>query len=406
MNYVITLVILIACCSVGVATANGQDGRPIPTFKRLPLPREPVSIVCLQYGEGDNWLRDFAITVKNISGRPIYDLQLAVLIAEGRRSSPVYLPLQLQAAMTGLPAGKEATLTISEADFNTTDKSLAQFKPDARLRADVVVRYAYFGNSGWYKGAEYLQNPNALAFLISESLPVCTDSSLPPAGKSLSIVSELAGEIPSEPVRILGCRFGKENDWLKDLKVELENISDQPISYLECLLLVCNVRNSDNCVSIPIIYEGSTEQERVGGNGLLQPRERVTLGITPLAYERALTLLSKEQTFYGLNECDLMVGRVYYEDMRQGWNNKSLLSNMSWGKYSSRLLAYPVPKRNYIFGYLDSKENIMTDISANRDKSRDSALNSIIEQPPMSRPGRGISRIRIRGGSVPIRRNR
>src|SRR5687767_6716567 len=97
MNYFFLLALCFSCCLPLVQPAYGQRILPSPAINRVPLAHEPVAIVCLNHENSDEWLKSLAITVKNISGRSIFELELNIaLIGSGNRA-PIYLPLRYQA---------------------------------------------------------------------------------------------------------------------------------------------------------------------------------------------------------------------------------------------------------------------------------------------------------------------
>jgi len=207
------------------------------------------------------------------------------------------------------------------------------------------------------------------------------DQKSQPAGKTLTKVVPIDGDF--EPVKVVCQNFPQEEDWLKQLKIEVENISGKPIDYLEFVAMVCDINNVDYCVAIPIIYGnvpttkitlddinsskrlGQTASKPQSNNSAVPPLpagDKIKLAISEKGYNGAKETIEKTLPIAKINSADLLLGQVHYTD-GSAWFNESMLVNGSLGKYKSDLSAYLVPKQSYVWGLLrQNRQSYQADI--------------------------------------------
>ena len=199
--------------------------------------------------------------------------------------------------------------------------------------------------------------------------------------KTLTKVVPIDGD--TEPVRVVCQTFPQEDDWLKHLKIEVENISGKPIDYLEFVAIICEIKNVDYCVAIPLVYGkvGSTKitiedinsAKPLGSNikpktaepqaQSIPPGGKVKLTVTEAAFNSAKKTIEKSASLSTIHSADLLVGRTHHTD-GSGWYNESMLADGILGKYNSDSNAYLVAKQGYVWGYLRDRKNVQGDIYA------------------------------------------
>jgi hypothetical protein len=246
------------------------------------------------------------------------------------------------------------------------------------------------------------QNPRIPATSNKSNIQNSTE----PGKKTLTKVIPLDGDI--EPIKIVCQSFEQDDEWLKDLTIEIENISGKPIKYLECTTLVCDI-TGQNCVAIPLVYgkvasksvtfesgsslggrrpEGIYSSQYPNDSKPLQNNNKKTVEAAPLppkpietstepippggkikltvtegAYNNFKQLISRTGTTTVVNTADLVIGQVHYND-GSGWTNESLLPNSTLGSYKNGNSAFLIDKGKYVWGYLRERTDTYNDIYA------------------------------------------
>jgi hypothetical protein len=137
----------------------------------------------------------------------------------------------------------------------------------------------------------------------------------------------------------------------------VENKSGQGINYLECLALVCDIKNNENCITIPLIYESSA---------LMVPGAKMRLTINESAYQQAKQQIEKFIPIKNINTVDVTVGQVFY-NTGAGWCNENSFAaqqDSGWGRKKTRNNAYLIPKDIYAWGNFRERGNAFSSISA------------------------------------------
>src|SRR5262249_951191 len=180
-----------------------------------------------------------------------------------------------------------------------------------------------------------------------------------------------------EPIKVIIQTNDQGENWLKDAVVEVENISSRPIRYLECIVLICDIKGSDSCVTIPLTY-GKLVSRKISTDDILSastsdtklketksevdpipPNGKIQLIESEAAYNSAKALVEKAVQMSTIRNADFVVQRVYFGD-GTGWTNDWLFSNLemsepvSSGSSYSRGASYSVPKDVYVRGYVRS----------------------------------------------------
>jgi hypothetical protein len=197
--------------------------------------------------------------------------------------------------------------------------------------------------------------------------------------KTLTKVVPLDGDF--EPVRITCQNFPQGDDWLKHLNIEIENTTDKPIDYLECVAMICDIKNVDYCVAIPLIYgkvatksvtlDDIKKAKPLGGSGPakapqpaatpIPPGGRVKLTVSETAFNGAKQTLEKNGTLTSINGADLLVGRAHHID-GSAWFNESMLEDGVLGKFRTDSSAFLVAKQSYVWGHLRDRTGVQADI--------------------------------------------
>jgi hypothetical protein len=209
------------------------------------------------------------------------------------------------------------------------------------------------------------------------------DQKSQPAGKTLTKVVPIDGDF--EPVKVVCQNFPQEEDWLKHLKIEVENVSGKPIDYLEFVTMVCDINNVDYCVAIPLIYgnvpttkitlDDINSSKRLGQTANIPKStsapvpplvsgDKIKLAVSERGYEGAKQTIEKTVPIAKISSADLLLGQIHYTD-GSAWFNESMLVNGSLGKYKADLSAYLVPKQSYVWGLLrQNRQSYQADIYA------------------------------------------
>jgi hypothetical protein len=213
--------------------------------------------------------------------------------------------------------------------------------------------------------------------------PSTTPKDQKPTNKTLTKIVPIDGDF--EPVNIVCQNFPQSDDWLKDLIIEVENVSGKPIDYLEFVTMVCDLKNVEYCVAIPLIY-GRVESKKITledinsgkrlGNIANKPKStqapaqpipaggKVKLAISESAYNSAKQSIEKIVSINTLHSADLLLGQTHHPD-GSAWFNESMLANGSLGKYKNDSNSYLVPKQSYVWGYIrENRQSYVADIYA------------------------------------------
>lgn len=219
--------------------------------------------------------------------------------------------------------------------------------------------------------------------------------------KMLVKVTPIDGDL--EPVKLVCHNLEQKEDWLKDLSIEVENVSGKAIKYLECVALVCD-NTKEYCVAIPMVYgkvtSRSVSMDDFAGPGKqlppgimretpaprkksakntppppepvkpaepqfepIAPGARIKLSVTESAYVSGRKMLEQIGPLTSVNSADLVFGQAHFTD-GSGWNNESLIPSGSLGRYKSGESSFVVSKEDYIWGYLRNRDRIYNNIYA------------------------------------------
>jgi hypothetical protein len=378
---------------------------------KIELKDEPVKLVCQSFGSGDDWLKDLNIDLENISGRAILEIEVVLVVkGDGSFEHPIVIPLEriIESNRGGnsIPNGGKTRLLLAEYEYQ---KAKAQILRTTSLssidQAELLIRLVNFGTGGWYRGADYLQGRNRATTSFSKlELPSlgCNTAS---SSRQLNIVNALpqfGGQI-TEPIKITGQKFSDGEDWLRGLEVEIENTSKQSIDYIELIVLVCDIKNIDYCISIPLRYPalGEANDANLLGTKPILPGARVKLTVAESAYQSAKTLIEQVAPLNSITVADLIIGQVNYLNASGGWINQTLLRNFAWELYKPGSRAFTLAKDVYIWGYLRNRDRTYSDMYLGMEATRDETeLEYIYDENGQIRSVRIKGTVRKGGGYI------
>lgn len=142
----------------------------------------------------------------------------------------------------------------------------------------------------------------------------------------------------NEPITILSQTVGVGDDWLKDLKIEVQNTSGKPIYYIEIDVLLEDLPGREDPLGFGLQYNRPYTTELPSGVQPLLPNDKVTLTVpTDLWYEGLKKLIAETTTLSSVNKAGIMIQNVQYGD-GSGWSSGigySSLPNRSSGLNNS-----------------------------------------------------------------------
>ncbi|MEW6734661.1 MAG: hypothetical protein AB1489_25275 [Acidobacteriota bacterium] len=162
------LIMILLSGSVGVCLGQDTQTKTLNVTRKKD---EPIAITSLSFKDGEEWLGSIAIEVENISDKPIYFLEIALVIdnllgAEkpigisltyGKPLSNRNELLANTSKINPIPPKGKTKLVVDEdiyASFKTTVKRYGSLSNvnDARL---IILHANYGDGSGWYSGITY-----------------------------------------------------------------------------------------------------------------------------------------------------------------------------------------------------------------------------------------------------------
>jgi hypothetical protein len=363
------LFIAALCCLLNApAATSAQTAETARTLTKISIPQEPVKIACVNYGRGDDWLKDLNISVENISGRRIIALEAALLIAAPALEHPLTIPLLYEkvSVTDHISIGGRAILRISAPAYQIAKERMAKLVALPAIEsAQLLITRADFGNGiGWYLGSDYLRAGNSVRPIASTPLNICASQENTLTLHVIPALPPFGGKI-SEPIKIVQS-LAPGADWLASLSIEVENISRQPIKYIELLALICDIKQTDYCVAVPLIFVADESDAR----SLLAPGARVKLTVSTPVYNSARELVEKFTPLVSIPAADIIIGQVYFTD-GGGWHNQTLLRNFAWSVYKPGNRSFYVDKEVYVWGYLRNRESAYSDMYLGMEATRD-----------------------------------
>src|SRR5262249_22597209 len=152
-------------------------------------------------------------------------------------STPVFIPLSYDKANNKILApGTQINLRIASSDYLNAKAAIEKGTSLSTItNAKIMIRYARFDNgSGWYKGAEILQTLKQSPTDLSK-LAVIGEF---PKSKNVFVITPPPGDEFKEPAKVTDVNYMDTDEWLKDITIEVQNVSDRTYDYLECDLIL------------------------------------------------------------------------------------------------------------------------------------------------------------------------
>jgi len=120
---------------------------------------------------------------------------------------------------------------------------------------------------------------------------------------------------PNQPLQVVGKRLGEKNlneagfeaesNWLRDLSIEVRNVSGKNITYAYSLLLIQKQGTMEASYALPLLYEN--------GNPPIAPGDVATLKVLDGQYMGAMKYLAQYQV-KDVENVILTIQRVYFDD--------------------------------------------------------------------------------------------
>jgi hypothetical protein len=111
--------------------------------------------------------------------------------------------------------------------------------------------------------------------------------------------------------------FSGSDDWLKSLSIEVENVSGQPLVYIDLELLFPDTLATGNIMGYSVEF-GQNSRARVprGEPIRFMPKAAKTLSLSEKHYENLRQFLEKRQPLSTINKVLIWIRTIYFEDGR------------------------------------------------------------------------------------------